>query len=67
MENTPNPNLSQEQMASLLKQQNEQMRLLQHIRLILIVLVTIVALIAGAVLFIFGTIVVDMLRAGGLE
>jgi hypothetical protein len=67
MENTPNPNLSQEQLISLLKQQNEQMRLLQHIRLILIVLVTIVALIAGAVLFIFGTIVVDMLRAGGLE
>ena len=67
MENTPTPNLSQDQLVSLLKQQNEQMRLLQHIRLILIVLVAIVALIASAVLFIFGTIIVDMLRAGGLE
>lgn len=41
------------------------MRMLQHIRLILLVMVTLIALIAAAVLFIFGTILIDMFRAGG--
>lgn len=65
MDNSSQPNLEPEQLANLFKQQAEQMRMLQHIRLILLVMVTLIALIAAAVLFIFGTILIDMFRAGG--